>query len=156
MNGRTERRGIPCNFWALAITGKRTVLEMRSNVCEDPPLFMHGCPTVVRMVVIDWDSTLETVVEGRRKSDEPPEKQMFDRIMISGASLTSTLKPVPFVCVVPEGRWKRRDTKYMFNVMWCLLVRLVVVITEGRQHDSFRAGGRDLSTWWAYHISMAL
>src|SRR5258706_13919007 len=78
MNGRIERRGIPCSLLALAITGKRTVSEMRSNVCEDPPLFMHGRPTVVRVVVIDWNSTLETVVEGRRKSDEPFEKQMFD------------------------------------------------------------------------------
>lgn len=142
MNGRTERRGIPCSLLALTITGKRTILEMRSNVCKDPPLFMHGRPTVVRTVVIDWNSTLETVFEGRRKSDEPSMKQIFDLIMIiGGASLTSTLQPVPFVCVVPESWWKRRDTKYMFHIMWRLFARLVVSATKRREYDSVRAGG---------------
>jgi len=63
---------------------------------------MHGRPTVVRMVGVDWNPTLETVVERRGKSNEPSMKQVFGFIMVGGACTTSTLKAIPFVCVVPE------------------------------------------------------
>lgn len=78
---------------------------------------MHSNPTVVHAVVIDWHSTFETVVVGRRKSDEPFVEQGFGLIMVGGASPTSTLKRTPFVRVLPETWWKKRDTKCMFNVL---------------------------------------
>jgi len=128
---------------ALTITGKWTVVEMRPNVREDPPLFMHSRPTVIRTVVIDRNSTLETVVARRRKSGEPSMEQGFGLIMVG---LTSTLEPVPVVRVLPETWWKKCDTEHMFNVMRCLLPCLLVVGTKRRECDSVKARGCDLST----------
>ena len=75
---------------------------MGSNVGEDPPLFMHSHPAVVRMIVIDWNSTLEAVVVGWRESDEPSIEQGFGLVVVRGAGLTSTLKLVPFIRILPE------------------------------------------------------
>lgn len=99
------------------------------------------------MLVIDWNSTLETVIVGRRKSDEPSMEQGFDLIVVSGVGLTNTPKPIPFARVLPEIWWKRCDTKHMFNVMKCLLPCLLVVGTKKRECDCVVAGGWELDTW---------
>ena len=91
---------------------------------------MHSRLTVECTIVVDWNSTLETVALWWGKSDEPSMEQGFGLVMVSGAGLTSTLKPLPFVRVPPETLWKRRDTEYMFNVIECLLPCLLVVGTQ--------------------------